>query len=241
MTQRAIAVIVLGEESEFTWRTSDPDGELQRLLSGSVTIREGKEASTLSWTVPDPSLEVANSIPLPQKRKNRVPVECWFGFAPKLEKVFTGHLVTVRATGLPGRLELSAVDKSKKGRRTPRTRNLTSTNAAGLLGSLAEDMGFILDLSEAPEFAESTEFAEVFQHGETNWELAQRIVESVGYRAMPRGSHNLHPAQRLDRRKTRPRRGRLRAKRRQRIQLRHRRAHTPHDAEYLRRRRWTCL
>lgn len=179
--QRAIAVISLGEGGNWQWRTDVDEGRAGRLLSGSLTLREGKNASSLDWTVPDPRLELANALPLPYKSASRrVPVECWFGFAPRLEKVYAGYFSGLRGSGLPGRLSLTSVDKSKGMRRTEKAKNLTSATAAQLVRTLAGDAGLDVDLSKAPAL-ETIQFGGALQHGETDAETLHRVLDGLGY------------------------------------------------------------
>lgn len=185
--QRAVAVISLGSGPEYQWRTDDATEEAFRLISGRCTLREGKDASSLDWTVPDPRLELANGLPLPYKAANkRVLVEAWFGYAPRLTKIFAGYYTGFRAEGLPGRLTLNAVDKSKGMRRVQRSEHHTATSPAQLLRTLATRAGMTVDLTAAPEL-ETLQFSGVLQHGETDAEVIQRVLEGAGYEWRARG------------------------------------------------------
>lgn len=183
--QRAVAVVKLG--SSYTWRTDVEATQQFRLLGGRVTLREGKEASSLDFEVPDPRLELANALPLPYTSSSkRIPVEAWFGFSPRLKKVFAGYYTGYRVNGLPGRISFTAVDKSKGMRRVQRSRSLTSATPAQLIRTLAKDAGLTVDLTAAPEL-ETIEFSGVLQMGETDAEVLTRVLETAGYKLRTRG------------------------------------------------------
>lgn len=167
------AIIHLGEGAEYRWETGD--GEF---LEGSIQRAGGDTASTLSFKIADPRLELANSLPLPNKNA-RVPVECWLGRTASPPKVFAGYLSQMTPSGTPGRLELMAVDKSKSLRRVARSRNLTASTPGDLLKRLCGFHGIEVDLSRAN--LDDLQFASVLQHGETDAEVVSRILGELGH------------------------------------------------------------
>lgn len=189
--QRPVAIVKLaagdGSGAFYQWRTDDQAPDDFRLLSGRATLREGKDASSLDIEVPDPRLELANSLPLPYKTSSkRIPIEAWFGFAPRLTKIFAGYYTGFRSSGLPGRISLTAVDKSKGTRRVQKSRNLTSATPAQLIRTLAKEAELAVDLSAAPEL-ETVQFSGVLQMGETDAEVLTRVLEGAGYAWRTRG------------------------------------------------------
>ncbi|MFG0245739.1 MAG: hypothetical protein ACF8MF_06795 [Phycisphaerales bacterium JB052] len=178
MNKKTIAVVRVGD---YTWAT---DTDENAILSGIVSLEEGDAASSARVVLADPRLEVANAIPLPYK-KSRTPFEVWFGYGPTLTKVFHGFLASIRPGGLPGRVELYATDQAKGMRRQPKARSLGQMSAAALVEKLAGENGLSVDLSQAPQLNDLT-FASVLQHGESDWDTAQRIVEAAGCRLYER-------------------------------------------------------
>mgnify|MGYP001791906911 CR=1 FL=1 len=177
---RATALItLLGTDRVYEWRTGDLD-----LHSASVTLAEGKAASTLKLELIDPRLELANELPLPQRR-SRVAVEAWFGYGVALEKVFTGYLSSLNAGGLPGRTSLTAVDKGKGLRRVAKSRNLTGFNADAVIRQLAQEDDLRVDLTRAN--LSGVSFSSVLQMGESNMDIIGKLAEECGHEVYVRG------------------------------------------------------
>lgn len=171
---KAIAIVRLNDDGQvYEWRTGD--GVLR---SGTVTLGEGKAASSVKLELIDPRLELANALPLPQRR-TRVPLEVWFGYGSTLPKVFSGYLSTLSASGLPGSLSLTAVDKAKGLRRVSKARNLTSVSPAAVMQKLADEDGIELDLSLA-DFG-NVQFASTWQMSESNMDIITRLAEECGH------------------------------------------------------------
>ncbi|MDZ7703369.1 MAG: hypothetical protein U5L04_02665 [Trueperaceae bacterium] len=158
------------------WRWETGDGTL---IEGVVSREGGDSASSLEWTLSDPLLEWAERLPLPT-RNSRVAVEAWLGDTQSPPKVFAGYLNNHTVGGPPGRLQLTAVDKSKSLRRVARSRTLSKSSIPDLLRRLCEPHGISVDLSRAD--LDDLEYAQVLQHGETDSELIDRILGSVGHR-----------------------------------------------------------
>jgi phage protein D len=179
MSKTVITVVRIGEQS---W-SSDEDGGI--IISGRISLSEGDASSSARVSLGDPRLELASSLPLPYSN-NRVPFEVWFGYGPTVPKVFSGWLSSIRPGGLPGRTEVYATDKAKSMRKVPRARSLGETSMSALVNTLAREHSLNVDLSGAPQL-DDLRFASVLQHGESDWDTIQRLVQSAGCTAYERG------------------------------------------------------
>lgn len=121
------------------------------------------------------------------KRGEKVPVECWLGpsSTETPEKLLTGYLSQLTFSGPAGTVKLMAVDASAEFRREQRARALTATNVDDLVGQVAALKGFDVDLSQAE--LEDIQITRHVQHGETDWQMLNRILEGVGHRLKVRG------------------------------------------------------
>lgn len=177
---RAIAIIRVGDDAEWTTEVGEDalsDRE-QRITGGTLKLTDQKEANHLSVSVSDPRLEIANALPLPYT-SDRVPVECWFGYAPRPPRVFSGWLASIQAKGMSGTTTIEATDKARALRKKERARNIAVTSAAALVEKLADEAGLEADLSDAS--LGDVEFASALQAGESSADVLWRIVEQAGH------------------------------------------------------------
>lgn len=164
----------------YEWRNAHKD-----LRAASVTLGEGKAASSLKLDLIDPRLELASVLPLPH-RKTRIPVEVWFGYGTKLPKVFTGYMSSLTASGLPGSLSIVAVDKAKGLRRVSKSRNLTGASADAIIKKLVEEVGLKIDLTGAK--LSDVAFASALQMGESNMDMISKLAKQCGHEVYVRGN-----------------------------------------------------
>jgi phage protein D len=171
---KAQVEVIIGAQ-RFAWG----DG---RLLGGKVHRAHGKQASSAQLTFSDPRGDLRDTLPLPFARER---VEVWAGFgAPEL--LFTGQ-VSRLSWGSDGRLDVQAADRSVRLRRIQRARNLTNLTLAKLAAELAREEELELDVSEADGDATLTRFASILQHGETDWEMLERVASWCGHTVEVRG------------------------------------------------------
>lgn len=162
-------VEVLIGERRFAWG----DGQLS---GGRVRRAHGKRASSAQLSFLDGRGELRDTLPLPFAGER---VEVWAGFgAPEL--LFTGRVAQLSWES-DGRLELMAADRSVRLRRVQRARNLTNLTLARLAADLAKEEGLTLDVSQADADASLTRFASILQHGETDWEMLERVASWSGH------------------------------------------------------------
>ena len=146
------------------------------LLSGQVRRASGSRASSASFTLTDPQRRLLDTVPLPFSRDR---VEVWAGAGVRPQLIFTGAVT--RLGWEDGRLEIQAADKSTRLRRGQRAKNRANTTLAAVAKELAKEEGLTLDLSQAGTEAQSTRWASVLQHGETDWELLERLAALTGH------------------------------------------------------------
>lgn len=165
---KATVEIIIGDES-FGW------GD-EWLVGGKVRRAHGKQASSAQLTFSDPYGELRDTLPLPFERE---PVEVWAGFgAPEL--LFTGRVARLGWSS-DGRLDVQAVDRSVRLRRTQRARNLANMTLTRLADQIAREEGLTLDATAADADAALTRFASILQHGETDWEVLERVAGWCGH------------------------------------------------------------
>lgn len=153
-------------------RLSRAGGEL---ISGRIRRAHGKQASSLQLTLSDPSGELRDTLPLPLATEA---VQVWAGAgSPTL--LFTGRVS--RLGWSSDRLEVQAVDRSVRLRRTQRSRNLANLTLTRLARQLATQEELELDVTQADDEASLTRFASLLQHGETDWELLERAADLCGH------------------------------------------------------------
>lgn len=153
-------------------------------IGGQVSLGQGDEASSLRFEIADPRLALSNALPLPTKSA-RVPVECWFGPGPAPPKVFAGYVSSYTPTIAPDRLDILVTDKAKGARRVKKSRNLTVSDAAGLVRFVADENDLAVDISQA-DLAQ-VQFGTVLQHGETDLQVLGRMMSATGHSVYVRG------------------------------------------------------
>lgn len=165
---KAEVEILIGEE-RFGWG----DG---RLVGGKVRRAHGKQASSAQLTFSDPRGVLRDALPLPFAQEA---VAVWAGFgAPEL--LFTGRVARL-GWASDGRLDVQAVDRSVRLRRVQRARNLANMTLTRLADQLAREEGLVLEASGADADATLTRFASILQHGETDWEVLERVAGWCGH------------------------------------------------------------
>lgn len=149
------------------------------MLGGDVTLSTGKRASSASIDLADPRLELLNSLPLPT-RDTKIPMDVWGGFSLNPKRIFSGWVSQLSGTDAPGRISVIATDKLKGARRKQRSRALAETSIEQLAKGIAKSMGVALDTSNA-DLTELRALGRVIQHGESDYELLERLCSSVGH------------------------------------------------------------
>lgn len=178
---RPIAVVRIGERE---WSTDEEFGGLG-LTAGTVSLvkqrGKSKAADTVNITLDDLRSELANTLPLPRKRKDvpLPPVTVWFGYKPKLELVFAGQMSGLSAQMLPGQVQISATDKARGMRKTARVRTIAGASVAQLVRDFGKEAGLTVDLPGTD--LETIRFGEILQHNESDADVLGRLLNEVGY------------------------------------------------------------
>lgn len=164
----------------WRWRTGDGI-----FVSGEVALHGGKAAGTCTMVLADPDLALINTLPLPMYHA-KTAVEVWMGKTNVPPKVFAGYVDTYESVGPPGTIHVTALDKFKGMRRVRRSRNLTESSPEDIIRRLVEPHGLKVDVTKA-NFPD-VQFASVLQQGETDMQVATRLIEQIGHVAMTLGS-----------------------------------------------------
>ncbi len=178
---RAVGIVRVGDQE---WAT---DNELAQLglMSARVNLTKKRGASSCDLVIDDHRGELANSIALPHK-KNGPEVEVWFGYKPSLRQVFSGRMSTLQVQFLPNEVQITANDHGKTLRKTSKARNFASGSAAQFVKTIAEEAG-LTPLIKQVQVLEATRFSELLQHGESNADLLDRVLSSMGWESFIRG------------------------------------------------------
>lgn len=162
----------------------------EEFVDATVTLNEGKTASTASIILADPLLDIFAGVPLPTKQQ-RITLDVWMHaeLAKAVPtKVFAGFVQGMQINVGDGAntLQVQAADKLKGGRRRKKARIRRFSSAAQFVTKIAEENDLEVDLSRA-DLAD-VEFSRVVQHGETDWVTLNRVLESCGHKPKVRGN-----------------------------------------------------
>ena len=149
------------------------------LLDGEVDLVTGKKAASAMVELADPQLELANRLPLPT-RDTKIPFELFVGAGRSPSRLFSGFLSSLEPEWPPGRLKLMAVDKLKNARRRKVATSRASLSIEQLGRRIAKEYDIKLDTSRAT-LKELRAVGRVLQHGETDFELLERLCELAGH------------------------------------------------------------
>lgn len=147
------------------------------LLEARCQRTRKKGGSTLTLTLADPRLELANALPLPSSNA-RVPVVAVWGPPRRQRRIFAG-LMSTMTVSLPGRIEISAIDSTRKVRHVERARVRGAVDLADLAQDVALQLGATVD-APAALVRSIGEFSAIVQHGESDWELLTRLAGAAG-------------------------------------------------------------
>lgn len=147
------------------------------LLEARCQRTRKKGGSSLTITLADPRLELAQALPLPSSNA-RVPVVAVWGPPRRQRRIFAGLLSTMTVS-LPGRIEISAIDSTRRVRHVERARVRGAVDLADLAQDVATQIGATVD-APAELVRQIGQFSAVVQHGESDWELLARLASSAG-------------------------------------------------------------
>lgn len=170
---------------------------------GSVTLRKGRTGNEATIELADPMLELASSVPLPVRERQRVEepvfvpgfdlsttrmvtvggrtqVRVFIGQGPPASLVFAGVVTGLEAEGLRGRLTLTAGDKARGARRIERSLVRSDVAADALIREFADFEELDVDFSRAPRLSE-IRFTQVTLYGETTQDALDRLLGSSGH------------------------------------------------------------
>lgn len=188
---RPVAIVRVGD---LEWATSGDLGSLG-IMSADVTLMKGRVASSCDVVIDDNRGEIANLIGLPHTR-NAPEVKVWFGWHPTLSQIFDGRLTSLRVQYLPGEVQITATDKGTKHRKQGRARTLATMSAAQFVRQIADESGLSVTVTKEAEL-ETFRFSEILQHGESNADVLQRVLEGIGWESHIRGE-TLHVRPKTD-------------------------------------------
>lgn len=175
-----------GEGTGLTsWRWQAGD---DTFVDAVVALNEGKKASTCNVTLADPRLELFAILPLPTKR-SRITIDVWMsGDLGKAvpPKVFSGFVQGIDVSTAAGKVTLAAADKLKGGRRRKKARIRRFSSALQFVQKIAEENDLELDVTRAN--LSTVEFSRIVQHGETDWQTLNRVLDSAGHKPKVRGN-----------------------------------------------------
>jgi hypothetical protein len=154
------------------------------LLDVSVKLSSGRKADTMTIDLRDRDLSIDTAVPEPV-RGQQMKVDCFMlGGA---FKAFSGFLVGKRFDMARRVLSLDFQDRASGMRHVERSTNLTNTSALAVLELVAERNGLELDASSADtDRLDQISFRSVLWHGETDWDVVDRIARGAGHTASER-------------------------------------------------------